>query len=55
MKRLIGRKFNDKTVQHDMLMWPFKVVNRDTKPYVEIEVRATRAICDGHVVVSWRR
>jgi heat shock protein 5 len=39
VKRLIGRKFNDKTVQHDMAMWPFKVVNRDSKPYIEIEVK----------------
>ena len=28
-KRLIGKKFNDETVQNDVKHFPFKVVNRD--------------------------
>ncbi|KAL8171607.1 hypothetical protein V2J09_023411 [Rumex salicifolius] len=38
-KRLIGRKFNEDTVQEDMKMLPYKVVNKDGKPYVEIKVK----------------
>jgi heat shock protein 5 len=38
VKRLIGRKFKDKTVQHDVKLFPFKVVNKDGKPYIGMEV-----------------
>ena len=38
-KRLIGRKFNDVTVQRDMKHWPFKVVNDSTKPKLEVEYK----------------
>jgi len=36
-KRLIGRNFADKTVQDDMKLWPFKVVNENGKPIIEVE------------------
>ncbi|XP_062608599.1 heat shock protein 70 B2-like [Saccostrea cucullata] len=36
-KRLIGRKFNDESVQADMKHWPFKVVNEGGKPKLEVE------------------
>jgi len=38
-KRLIGRKFNDETVQKDMKHWPFHVVNEASKPKVEVEYK----------------
>jgi len=41
-KRLIGRKFDDATVQHDMKMWPFKVVNRGGKPYIDVDIKGER-------------
>lgn len=34
VKRLIGRKFEDKEVQHDAKYLPFKIVNKDGKPYI---------------------
>eukprot|EP00092_Neocalanus_flemingeri_P007976 GFUD01008606.1.p1 GENE.GFUD01008606.1~~GFUD01008606.1.p1 ORF type:complete len:682 (-),score=217.02 GFUD01008606.1:68-2113(-) len=36
-KRLIGRKFDDATVQADMKHWPFTVINEATKPKLQIE------------------
>jgi len=38
VKRFIGKKFKDQTVQHDMKSVPFKVVDQSGKPAVEIEV-----------------
>ena len=38
-KRLIGRRFTDKEVQDDMKHWPFKVIDRDTKPVIQIEFK----------------
>ncbi|BGP56920.1 hypothetical protein JCM8202_000875 [Rhodotorula sphaerocarpa] len=38
-KRLIGRKFADAEVQADMKHWPFKIVDKATKPVIEVEYK----------------
>ena len=37
-RRLIGRKFDDKDTQKDAKNFPFKIVNKDGKPQVKVEV-----------------
>ena len=36
---MIGRRFTDKEVQDDMKHWPFKVIDRDTKPVIQVEFK----------------
>ncbi|PSN75605.1 78 kDa glucose-regulated protein-like protein [Corynespora cassiicola Philippines] len=38
VKRLIGRKFNEKEVQNDIKHFPFSVVNKNGQPRVKVEV-----------------
>ncbi|RHZ64347.1 Hsp70 chaperone [Aspergillus turcosus] len=38
-KRLIGRRFQDAEVQSDMKHWPFKVVEKGSKPVIEVEFK----------------
>jgi heat shock 70kDa protein 1/2/6/8 len=39
-KRLIGRKYSDKTVQEDMKLWPFTVQNDGTdKPQIKVQYK----------------
>jgi L1 cell adhesion molecule like protein len=38
-KRLIGRKFEDSTVQQDMKLWPFKVINYGGRPKIVVEFK----------------
>ncbi|KAJ4137994.1 Heat shock protein ssb1, partial [Fusarium falciforme] len=36
-KRLIGRRFDDESVQKDMKTWPFKVIDVDGNPVIEVQ------------------
>lgn len=38
-KRLIGRKYDDTTVQRDIKHWPFKVVSDSGKPKIQVEYK----------------
>lgn len=36
IKRLIGREFRDRDVQEDISRFPFKVINKQSKPYLQV-------------------
>ncbi len=39
IKRIIGRKFNDSSVQKDIKNFPFLVVENNRKPVVKVDTR----------------
>merc|ERR550514_1921667 len=39
VKRLIGRRFKDSTVQKDMKLLPFKIVEKSSKPVISVKVK----------------
>mmetsp|Transcript_7566 Transcript_7566/g.19589 ORF Transcript_7566/g.19589 Transcript_7566/m.19589 type:complete len:651 (+) Transcript_7566:141-2093(+) len=42
-KRLIGRKFSDSAIQHDIKMWPFQVKSGPAeKPLIEVDYKGER-------------
>ncbi|XP_065210465.1 heat shock 70 kDa protein cognate 4-like [Planococcus citri] len=41
VKRLIGRKFNDATVQADIEHWPFQINVYENKPSIEVQFQGT--------------
>ncbi|KAK3214648.1 hypothetical protein GRF29_19g864695 [Pseudopithomyces chartarum] len=41
IKRLIGRKFNEKEVQNDIKHFPFKVIGKNGQPRVQVEVQGS--------------
>jgi len=38
-KRLIGRRFDDSSVQSDMKHWPFNIINDGGKPKIRVEYK----------------
>lgn len=39
IKRLIGRGYSDPEVQRDKKLYPYQIINRDGKPYVQVKVK----------------
>jgi heat shock protein 5 len=39
VKRLIGRKYTDKSVQADKKLFPFELVDKEGKPHIEVDVK----------------
>jgi len=44
VKRLIGRKYADKEVQLDKKLLPYDIVNKDGKPYIEVEIKGEKKV-----------
>merc|ERR1719253_1662879 len=42
VKRLIGRKYSDKTVQADKKLFPFDLVNKKGKPFVQVTINGEK-------------
>lgn len=42
VKRLIGRTFSSKEVQHDKKLMPFDIVNKDGKPMIEVTINGAK-------------
>ena len=38
VKRLIGREWDDKAVQNDIKHYPFKVIDKNSKPHIQVNV-----------------
>lgn len=51
VNRLIGRKFDDLVLQHDITYWPFTVKNVDNKPKIEVQYKGeTKQYCPDEIV-----
>ena len=43
-KRLIGRRFQDAEVQSDMKHWPFDVIDKACKPYIQVDYKGEKKV-----------
>jgi len=41
-KRMIGREYDSKELQHDLTLWPFTVINEKNKPIIEVDYMGQR-------------
>jgi heat shock protein 5 len=44
VKRLIGRTIDDKNVQRDMKLLPFKIVDKDSRPFIQVEIKGEKKV-----------
>lgn len=39
VKRLIGRRFSDSSVQRDRKLLPYKIIDKDGAPYIQVKIK----------------
>jgi len=44
IKRLIGRAWEDKEVQRDLKLFPYKIIKKDNKPFIEVTYKKEKKI-----------
>jgi len=44
VKRLIGRRFTDSSVQRDRKLLPYKIIDKDGSPYIEVKVKGANKV-----------
>src|SRR5271155_2999602 len=44
VKRLIGRKIDDKNVQKDMKLLPFMIIEKDSRPFIQVEIKGEKKV-----------
>merc|ERR1712178_420468 len=52
VKRLIGRRFKDSTVQKDIKLLPFKIVDKNNKPMISVKVKGEEKVMPPEEVSS---
>jgi len=52
IKRLIGRKFKDDTIQKDIKLLPFKILEKGSKPMIEVSVKGDKRVLSPEEVSS---
>ena len=51
-KRLIGRRYDDPTVQSDKKHWPFEVISDGGKPKIEVEYKGEKKLFQAEEISS---
>lgn len=52
MKRLIGRRFKDSTVQKDKKLLPFEIIEKNSKPMIQVKVKGENKMMSPEEVSS---
>ena len=52
VKRLIGRGYSDDSVQHDKKLLPYTIIEKDTKPYIQVTVNGEEKVFAPEEVTS---